>query len=94
MLGVYCCRGGANCPERARGGSPPQIAKHNHLCRTSENLNRRLFFRGHRIVRWLFVQGRNDMPAKIEPEGVNTVLDFFLMFPDEDSASEFVEMIR
>ena len=34
------------------------------------------------------------MPAKIEPEGVNTVLDFFLMFPDEDSASEFVEMIR
>lgn len=34
------------------------------------------------------------MPAKIEPEGVNTVLDFLQMFPDEDSARAYLERIR
>lgn len=41
-----------------------------------------------------FVQGTNDLPAKIEREGVITVLDFFQMFPDEDSAREYIERIR
>ncbi len=34
------------------------------------------------------------MPAKIENEGVISVFDFFQMFPDADSAQEYIEMIR
>ena len=34
------------------------------------------------------------MPAKIEKEGVISVFDFFQMFPDEDSAREYIEKIR
>ena len=34
------------------------------------------------------------MPAKIEREGVISVFDFFQMFPDEDSAREYIEKIR
>lgn len=34
------------------------------------------------------------MPAKTEREGVNTVLDFFQMFPDEDSTRDYIERIR
>ncbi len=34
------------------------------------------------------------MPAKIEREGVISVLDIFQMFPDEDSAREYIERIR
>ena len=34
------------------------------------------------------------MPAKIDREGVITVLDFLQMFPDEDSALEYIERIR
>ena len=34
------------------------------------------------------------MPARIEKEGVISVFDFFQMFPDEDSAREYIEKIR
>ena len=34
------------------------------------------------------------MPAKIEKEGVISVFDFFQMFPDADSAQEYIEMVR
>ena len=34
------------------------------------------------------------MPAKIEKEGVISVFDFFQMFPDEDSARDYIEKIR
>ena len=34
------------------------------------------------------------MPARIEKEGVISVFDFFQMFPDADSAREYIEMIR
>lgn len=34
------------------------------------------------------------MPAKIQKEGVISVFDFFQMFPDQDSAQEYIEMIR
>ena len=34
------------------------------------------------------------MPARIEKEDVISVFDFFQMFPDEDSAREYIEKIR
>ena len=34
------------------------------------------------------------MPARIQKEGVISVFDFFQMFPDADSAQEYIEMIR
>ena len=34
------------------------------------------------------------MPARIQKEGVISVFDFFQMFPDADSAQEYIEIIR
>ena len=42
----------------------------------------------------IFVQGRNDKPAKIKREGVISVFDFLQMFPEEDSTREYIERVR